>query len=363
MKRVAELGRKGYARYYHGEFSMAIPLLLRALEISEQALGSDHIDIAERLDAPAITFDRLGQYEKALPLYQRALLIRENVLGPEHADTAFSLINMAILHKNHGLYLKAVPLYQRVLEIREKVLGPEHPDTVVTLNFLASTFEKLGQYEKAVLLYQRVLTINEAVLGPKHRTTAWTMNCLAILYQSLGQYDKALSLFEHALTICHSYFGSDHYATNQCETNLAVLYHTLGQYDKALPLSSGLFQYALELNRQGEYSKAFELFQCDLAIRDNGPEHVDTAFTLYHLALTYVFLDQPRQAVPLLQRALAIREKALVETADPIARSNLDLHIVMTVEELAKVHRMLGQYDKSLHSITAHWSSRKKNSA
>ena len=39
MERVAELDRKGYALYQHGEFSRAIPFLLRALEISEQALG------------------------------------------------------------------------------------------------------------------------------------------------------------------------------------------------------------------------------------------------------------------------------------------------------------------------------------
>jgi tetratricopeptide (TPR) repeat protein len=273
------------------------------------------------------------------------------------------LDKLAIVCERLGQFEKAVPVFHRALAICEGVYGPEHIATAAILDHLACSYNKSGQHEKALPLYQRLVSIQD-ILMPVHAGTANSLMNLAGVYQALGHLEQAVQLYQRALAMNEEVLGTDHYATNQCESNLAVLYHTLGQYDKALPLSSGLFQYALALNEQGEYSKAFYLLQRDLAIRDKGmgPEHVDTAFTLYHLARTYVHLDQPHQAVPLLQRALAIREKAL-ESDDPSAHSNLDLHIVMTVKELAKVHEMLGQYDKSLHSITAYWASRKKKSA
>ena len=70
----------------------------------------------------------LGQYAEAEPLLQRALQIREKALGPEHPDVATSLNNLAVLYRAQGRYAEAEPLYQRALKIREKALGPEHPD-------------------------------------------------------------------------------------------------------------------------------------------------------------------------------------------------------------------------------------------
>ena len=38
-----------------------------------------------------------GKYKEAEPLLKRALEINENALGPEHPDTATSLNNLAVL--------------------------------------------------------------------------------------------------------------------------------------------------------------------------------------------------------------------------------------------------------------------------
>jgi tetratricopeptide (TPR) repeat protein len=57
---------------------------LRALEIEEKALGSDHPKVANILHNLADLYCAQERYSEAEPLYQRALTIREEVFGPDH---------------------------------------------------------------------------------------------------------------------------------------------------------------------------------------------------------------------------------------------------------------------------------------
>jgi len=61
-----------------GYFSAAIPLLLRALEITEKVLGKQHPDTATCLNNLAGLIEAKGDYDHAEPLYQRALLEKKS---------------------------------------------------------------------------------------------------------------------------------------------------------------------------------------------------------------------------------------------------------------------------------------------
>ena len=81
-----------------------------------------------------------GDYRHAEEPYTHALALREQALGSEHPDVAQSLNNLAGLYKTQGWYAKAEPLYQRSLAIVEKALVPEvggvspHPLTTSNLD-------------------------------------------------------------------------------------------------------------------------------------------------------------------------------------------------------------------------------------
>ena len=68
-----------------------------------------------------------------------------------------------------------------------------------------------------------------------------------------------------------------------------------------------------ELYRQGKYSEALPLAERALAIREKelGPDHQQTASSIFNLAAQYVGLGNYAKAEPLFLRALAIEEKAL----------------------------------------------------
>ncbi|MEU9478570.1 tetratricopeptide repeat protein, partial [Streptomyces sp. NPDC048191] len=144
------IGQAAHYLWARGQAQEALPLVERALRITESALGPEHPSTAVRLGNLARTYSDLGRPAEALPLEERALQIAERVLGPEHPDTAIRLGNLATTYSDLGRHAEALPLEERALQIAERVLGPEHPDTANRLGNLASTYSDLGRHAEAV---------------------------------------------------------------------------------------------------------------------------------------------------------------------------------------------------------------------
>src|SRR6266446_1364600 len=73
-----------------------------------------------------------------------------------------------------------------------------------------------------------------------------------------------------------------------------------------------LNEEATAIRSAGKFSQAAPLVQRALAIREKivGPAHPDVAASLNNLALLYIAQSKNAEAEPLQQRALAIQEKA-----------------------------------------------------
>ena len=122
-----------------------------------------------------------GEYAQAEPLLQRALQIREKALGPENPDVVSTLNNLAQLYQNTGDHARAESLLNRALEISQKVFGHEHRITAIVLNNLARLYHQSGEYSKAEPLYERALHINEKTLGRDHPDVTMILTNLAWL--------------------------------------------------------------------------------------------------------------------------------------------------------------------------------------
>jgi tetratricopeptide (TPR) repeat protein len=160
-----------------------------------------HSLVAQSLNALALIYQDQGAYAKAEPLLIRALDIREKALGPIHPDIAEILNNLAGLYQGQGAYAKAEPLYVRALDVWQKALGPMHPFVAHSLHNLAALYQDQGAYAKAEPLYVRALDIRENVLGPMHPDIANSLNRLAGLYQAELAYPKAEPLLSRAADI------------------------------------------------------------------------------------------------------------------------------------------------------------------
>jgi tetratricopeptide (TPR) repeat protein len=210
--------------------------LTRALSISEQEHGLEHVDTARNALTLGYLYQKQGKYEKAEPLYKRTLMIQEQHLGSEHPDTARSLNNLAALYDDQGKYGEAEVLYKRALVVDEKIYGPEHPEIAADLNNLAELYKKQGKYEEAKPLHKRVLMIREQHLGSEHPDTAQSLNNLAGLYYHQGKDEEAEPLYKRALMIREQHLGSEHPNTASSLNNLAALYRNQGKDEEAEPL-------------------------------------------------------------------------------------------------------------------------------
>ncbi len=81
-----------------------------------------------------------GRYGEAERFARRALELSKEEFGPDHLYTGAFLNNLADLFRYQGRYDEAEPLFRRSLAINEKALGPEHPDVAAILGNLAKLY-------------------------------------------------------------------------------------------------------------------------------------------------------------------------------------------------------------------------------
>jgi CHAT domain-containing protein/Tfp pilus assembly protein PilF len=116
------------------------------------------------------------------------------------------------------------------------------------------------------------------------------------------------------------------------------------EQEAQLAEANRLGQEAVKLYQAGRYAEAVPLAERSLAIREKalGPEHPTVATSLSNLATMYRAKGDFGRALPLYQRALAINEKAL-------GPEHLNVAIMLT--NLANVYADLGDYvrDGALH--------------
>jgi len=124
---------------------------------------------------------------EAEPLYQRALDIREQALGAEHLDVAESQHNLANLYAEQGKYAEARSYYQGALRVKEALLEPQHPSLALSLHCLANLSAEQGKYAEAKALYQQVLRIYQQTPTFMYSyEVVYILGDLATLYQELG---------------------------------------------------------------------------------------------------------------------------------------------------------------------------------
>jgi CHAT domain-containing protein len=220
-----------------------------------------------------------GRYAEAIPLAQEAVRVAEEILGAEHVHTATSLNNLAALYCDQGRYAEAEPLLQRALRIYEKALGPEHPQVAITLSNLAELYDAQGRHEEADTLRERALNIRgKKGSVPEGPDVAISLKNLARLSDAESASRIVAKAFAPGPTAGPSWNAT-------LFNSLAAMYVAGGNYREAIPLAEKVVL---------EAEAAF------------GPEHLNTATSLYNLASLQFAQGNAEAAQPLYARDLDI---------------------------------------------------------
>ena len=228
----------------------AEPLMRRALEIDETALGRHHPVVAIRLNGLARLLEATSRFVEAESLFRRALKITEAAFGRQHPVVAIRLNNLAALLWETNRFEEAEPMMRRALEISEAAHGRHHPDLANRLSNLAGLLQATDRFNEAEPLFRRALKISEATYGRHHPTVAVCLNNLAGLLKETGRFGEGERLFGRALAIDEAAHGKFHPLVANRLNNLAHLLMAINRLEEAEPLMRRAFDILCSFRQQ-----------------------------------------------------------------------------------------------------------------
>ena len=295
-------------------------------------------DWAEALKCAARAYAKLGEYDTACEYYEKELeLLPEDM----ESELAVALNDYGVLLEEMGRFEESIDCLTKAWEIQKDLFGPDSPETISTCNNLGLISTDMGDNEAAEMFYRHALRISLEYYKEGHPETA-------IMYANLGELlmhscenvegyeeendpdsveggvsveddasaesgasvEARLAESRHylirALEITTNAYGPD-YPDNACTlNNLGILEDMEGNHKKA----------------REHYRKALEIQSAAV-----GSNHPHCADILHNLGVSYIdealepfsspeefsaaSVDHKRDALPLLNKALACEQKAL----------------------------------------------------
>ena len=289
-------------------------------------------DRAEALKCAARAYAKLGEYDTACEYYEKELeLLSEDM----ESELAVALNDYGVLLEEMGRFEESFDCLTRAWDIQQNLFGPDSPETISTCNNLGLISTDMGDNEAAEMFYRHALRISLEYYKEGHPETA-------IMYANLGELlmhscenatgyeeenDSDLvegdESAEAGATVEARLAESRHYL-------IRVLEITTNAYgpdypDNACTLSNlGILE-----DMEGNHKKAREHYRKALEIQSAaaGSDHPHCADILHNLGVSYIDealepfssaeefsaapVDHKRDALPLLNKALACEQKAL----------------------------------------------------
>lgn len=221
-----------------------------------------------------------GNYPVAEAALLRALSLRETSAGVMSNEVAGDLDLLVSLYFEQARFAEAQPLAERAVRMRDAL--HQKRALAISLSNLGAVVSALGSAGAARLYYERSI-----VLKTEDETT--TAAELAASYNNLGSLLTESGLPEEALGFLR--------AARELSNDKTVDFHLRGAI---------LTNLSLALDSIGERTEAVALEREALKIWEEHPgaHQANLAFGLHNLGL----MLPPNEAVPLLRRAVAIRE-------------------------------------------------------
>ena len=180
--------------------------------------------------------------------------------------------------------------WEKVADALLRRLGAGHDRTAAWFyQDRANIRQRAGNYQAALSDYERALALKQRALAPDHPDIALSLLSMASAYNELGDHAAALTAADKAVDIFRNAYGSS-------------------SPQLAFPLGNRGESYEF-LGRYAEAERDLRL-AADLSAQWVGPDHPWTAYPLTALGKTLILEHHLREATPILERALRIREKS-----------------------------------------------------
>ncbi len=306
-------------------------LLNRANDILEK-LPDEYIKATLLTDVARLKVE-LGLYDEAESLCKKALTITEEIKGEDHIETAMCLSILGSAYFSNRKTAEAEATYRKAIDLIEK----HH--RFFTSFVGAENYRNLGiiltrqkKFEEAEEMFLKILAHHERSNGQLQVQMAETHRNLGELFEAQHKHQEAMQQYQLALTIAQSIFGQENYEISEYISLLADVYKKEGRYIEA----EDLYKKALKLNettlgpqhpktcallqRFGEmaierkqFKEAEGYFMAALVRLEQtlGTIHPEVGYSCFCLGATFHWQENLPKAEEFYKRALAIKEKQL----------------------------------------------------
>jgi tetratricopeptide (TPR) repeat protein len=323
---------------------------LRYAEIARALAEGDPLREARVLNATAIVLDTQGNSVEAEAEQRRALALREEALGPEHLEVAQTRSNLATVLTHQGKFVEAEAEFRRALALLERELGPDHPRVSMGHNNVAAALHGQGKLDEAEAVWRHALAVRQKTLPPDHPDLAQSHHNLGVILTAKGEYDEAIAEYRNALAIRDVVLGPDHPIVATTHHNIGAVLQAQGELAEAeVEIRRALAVYdathgdadpetsvvrhnlAAVLAGQGELAEAETEHRRALAAREKlfGPDHAQVAESRHNLSYVLLQLARHQEAEALQRLALAGWEKSLGDAHPHVAMAQAGLARVL----------------------------------
>jgi tetratricopeptide (TPR) repeat protein len=300
---IARLGRdqelehralqvEGLIAAVSGDVDTAIALQQQALAAAERFHGVDNPKIWSDVEVIGVTYAKAGAYDKARPFFERALKLHEAAVGPDHPDNSLILTNLGACYSHAGDSARARATYERALAIRERIDGAKSPMLILTLNNMSDGLVKAGDASGALLYIERAKELAHTLLGEDNALYHAVVTTRAETLAATGRTDEARREYDYVLGL-------------EAKQQSPYLGPTLNSRAKL----------AIDTRRWAE-AASFAQRAITAMETAGGNDAAELWQPLANLGRAYVGLGRSAEARPVLERALAIGEKAHLSDTD-----------------------------------------------
>ncbi|KAG6382618.1 hypothetical protein SASPL_157703 [Salvia splendens] len=266
-----------------GRHNEAIPLLEKSIEIPAMDLGQNHA-LAKFAGCMQLgdTYAMLGQIENSILLYSAGLEIQRQVLGENDPRIGETCRYLAEAHVQAMQFEQAERLCYIALDIHKLNGLVASPEEAADRRLLGLICDTKGDYEGALEHY---VIASMAMSANGQNADVSAIDCsIGDAYLSLLRYDEAICAYQKALSTFKGIKGDSHPSVASVYVRLADLYNKIGKFSDC----KSYCESALKI-----YAKP---------ARGSPPEEI--ASGLVDISAIYESLDEPQQALQLLQRAI-----------------------------------------------------------
>ncbi len=332
-------------------------------ESRKRRLGLQHRKTTETLQYMVSTLYEQGQYRQALPLAQQVIEAFRSAVGSTAAETLDALNNEANLHIELGNFQRAADMHREVLRLRKTTQGAAGPEYAQTLNNLGRSLQECGALHDAERCFHESIQLYEQALGSYSADLLKPLSNLGLLLTHYLGHPEGVEFQRRALAVAERMLPADHPELARLLINLSA---ALVSSDEKKPLVSralGICRTRLGAHRftvaslnhlaaihdaEGDLEQARQCFEESARMaREIGGEisllHSECLMQLGDMLYQHDLADQ---ALPLLERSLAIQRKTL-SPDHPVLTRNIML-LAYTVSESGDHERAFGLLREAL---------------